>query len=137
MPKHKYSRQRESIIENLRARTDHPTADMVYSDIRQVYPNISLGTVYRNLSLLAEEGTVHKLVTDDGVLRFDSIVRAHNHFICRSCGSVTDLNEPDVQTLSTSVEDLLGCSISHCDLLFYGLCKCCRTGQTEADSESV
>ena len=50
----KYSRQRESIKEFLRSRTDHPTADTVYENLRQIYPNISLGTVYRNLSLLGK-----------------------------------------------------------------------------------
>ena len=60
MPALKYSRQRESIKENLMHRCDHPTADMVYSDIRKIYPNISLGTVYRNLSLLSELGEISR-----------------------------------------------------------------------------
>ena len=57
----KYSRQRESIKEFLRSRTDHPTADTVYENLRQIYPNISLGTVYRNLSLLSDIGEIRKL----------------------------------------------------------------------------
>ena len=52
----KYSRQRESIKEFLRTRKDHPTADVVYENMKLIYPNISLGTVYRNLSLLADHG---------------------------------------------------------------------------------
>ena len=56
----KYSRQRESIKEFLRSRTDHPTADTVYENLRQIYPNISLGTVYRNLSLLSDIGEIRK-----------------------------------------------------------------------------
>ena len=52
----KYSRQRESIKVCLQGRKDHPTADMVYTDVRKEFPNISLGTVYRNLSLLSELG---------------------------------------------------------------------------------
>ena len=68
MPALKYSRQRESIKENLMNRFDHPTADMVYSDIRKIYPNISLGTVYRNLSLLSDLGEIRKLVTSDGAV---------------------------------------------------------------------
>ena len=59
----KFSRQRESIKNNLMGRTDHPTAETVYSDIRQEYPNISLGTVYRNLSLLADLGEIQKIST--------------------------------------------------------------------------
>ena len=57
----KYSRQRESIKEFLRTRTDHPTADAVYENMKLIYPNISLGTVYRNLSLLADLGEIKKL----------------------------------------------------------------------------
>ena len=57
----KYSRQRESIKEFLRTRTDHPTADVVYENMKLIYPNISLGTVYRNLSLLADLGEIKKL----------------------------------------------------------------------------
>lgn len=66
----KFSRQRESIKNNLMGRTDHPTAETVYSDIRQEYPNISLGTVYRNLSLLADLGEIQKISTENG-LTFD------------------------------------------------------------------
>ncbi len=127
MPRHKYSRQRESIIDNLTARADHPTADMVYSDIRLIYPNISLGTVYRNLSLLSAEGMIHTLVTDDGLLRFDTNVMPHSHFICRSCGCVTDMFEPDIAELCSLAEGKTDSSVSHCDLIFYGLCKECKT----------
>ncbi len=62
----KYSRQREAIKKQLMQRNDHPTADMVYTDIRKEYPNISLGTVYRNLALLSELGEIKRLVTGDG-----------------------------------------------------------------------
>ncbi len=67
----KYSRQRESIRNCLCSREDHPTADMIYASIRQEYPNISLGTVYRNLSLLVETGEIRKITTD-GADRFDA-----------------------------------------------------------------
>lgn len=67
----KYSRQRESIKEFLRSRTDHPTADTVYENLRQIYPNISLGTVYRNLSLLSDIGEIRKLTNfGSGSLRW-------------------------------------------------------------------
>ena len=68
----KYSRQRESIKEFLTGRTDHPTADFVYENMKQIYPNISLGTVYRNLSLLADLGEIQKLSSFGGADRFDA-----------------------------------------------------------------
>ena len=67
----KYSRQRESIKEFLRTRKDHPTADVVYENMKLIYPNISLGTVYRNLSLLADLGEIKKLSSFAGADHFD------------------------------------------------------------------
>ena len=79
----KYSRQREVIKENLMHREDHPTADMVYMDVRETFPNISLGTVYRNLQLLTDLGEIQKLNIGDGVDHFDAKTFPHYHFICR------------------------------------------------------
>ena len=88
----KYSRQRESIKEFLMTRTDHPTADVVYHHLREVYPNISLGTVYRNLSLLADLGEIQKIHTGDGADRFDGQVHQHYHVVCTRCHKVMDLD---------------------------------------------
>ena len=134
MSQHKYSRQRESIIENLKQRKDHPTADMVYSDIRKIYPNVSLGTVYRNLSLLAGENTIRKIITDDGVLRFDYNADPHDHFICHQCGSVTDLDLTNAEEdLRQSVSKSFDGEIESCTVTFYGTCEKClksRKGQS-------
>ena len=69
----KYSRQRESILQYLSATHSHPTADMVYMHVKEEFPNISLGTVYRNLNLLADIGEIIKIPTPDGGDRFDGI----------------------------------------------------------------
>lgn len=87
----KYSRQRESIKSCLMARHDHPTADALYTSIREEYPNISLGTVYRNLNLLVELGEIQKLTCGDGADHFDADTSPHYHFVCRDCGQVFDL----------------------------------------------
>ncbi|MFR5732276.1 MAG: transcriptional repressor [Clostridium sp.] len=84
----KYSRQRESIKASLMSRKDHPTADAVYASIREEFPNISLGTVYRNLNLLVELGEAQKLAFGDGKDHFDADTSLHYHFVCRSCGAV-------------------------------------------------
>ena len=80
MPAMKYSRQREAIKEFLMTRKDHPTADVVYSNVRDVFPNISLGTVYRNLTLLADIGEISRLRLGDGVDHFDADTTPHYHF---------------------------------------------------------
>ena len=91
MPTLKYSRQREAVKEFLASRIDHPTADTVYTNLREKFPNISLGTVYRNLSLLADMGEIIKITTGDGADRFDGRITPHNHFICHKCHKVSDL----------------------------------------------
>ena len=101
----KYSRQRESIKELLQAREDHPTADMVYESVRQIYPNISLGTVYRNLSLLVSIGEIAKISTPEGADRFDARTEPHNHFICTKCRRIMDL---DMASIDRSEERRVG-----------------------------
>ncbi len=125
MLQRKYSRQRESILKNLKERKDHPTADMVYSDIRQIHPNVSLGTVYRNLSLLAEEKRIRKIVTGDGILRFDYNVMPHDHFICQSCGNVSDFCNTDSDNIHSDVPEDFEGKIERRVVTFYGLCKNC------------
>ena len=86
----KYSRQRESIKASLMNRHDHPTADALYASIREEFPNISLGTVYRNLNLLVETGEIKKLTCGDGADHFDGDIRQHYHFVCTECNQVYD-----------------------------------------------
>lgn len=92
----KYSRQRESIKEFLRTRTDHPTADVVYENMKLIYPNISLGTVYRNLSLLADLGEIKKLSSFAGADHFDGRTERHCHFMCIRCERIIDLESEGI-----------------------------------------
>ena len=87
MPALKYSRQREAIKCFLMTRKDHPTADVVYHSLRADFPNISLGTVYRNLTLLADPGEIARLRLGDGVDHFDADTSRHYHFICRNAAA--------------------------------------------------
>ena len=121
----KYSRQRESIKSCLMGRRDHPTADHVYLSIREEYPNISLGTVYRNLNLLVDLGEVRKLSCGYGPDRFDADLSPHYHFVCRECGSVTDL---PLEPSSRLDEEAQRCCCGRIDshfTYFYGLCQEC------------
>ncbi len=121
----KYSKQREAIKEFLITRKDHPTADVVYSHVRDVYPNISLGTVYRNLTLLADLGEITRLRLGDGIDHFDADITSHYHFICTECHKVIDL---DMELLST-INELAGANfdgrISGHITYFYGSCPTC------------
>ncbi len=127
----KYSRQRESIKNYLCGREDHPTADRIYMDIRREYPNISLGTVYRNLSLLVELGEIRKLTTD-GADRFDANLEPHSHFICKSCGCVLDVMIP-LENPAPEIDRLWDYgSVEECRLEFRGVCKKCQKNKNRA-----
>ena len=87
----KFSKQRESILNYLRNTREHPTAERIYSDLKPEIPNLSLATVYRNLGQLCEAGKVIRLATGDKTDRFDADISDHQHFVCTSCGTVSDL----------------------------------------------
>lgn len=122
----KYSRQREAIKEFLDTRTDHPTADTVYENIREAYPKISLGTVYRNLSLLVDIGEVAKITTAQGPDRFDARTFPHHHFVCRNCHSVIDLEMPDPTDLEKNASAHFSGVIEGHTISFFGLCEKCK-----------
>lgn len=122
----KYSRQRESIKDFLATRTDHPTADAVYMNIRQLYPNISLGTVYRNLSLLVSLGEIQKVSCGDGVEHFDPNITPHYHFICKECGAIQDVPMQTLDELESKASEGINGQIEGHTALFYGVCNECR-----------
>lgn len=122
----KYSRQRESIKNFLMTRYDHPTAETVYHHIREEYPNISLGTVYRNLSLLTELGEITKISTGTGPDRFDGNTAPHYHFICRTCGAVMDLEMDAIDHINLLAAHNFDGDIEGHVTYFYGVCPACK-----------
>ena len=121
----KYSRQREAIKEFMMTRKDHPTADIVYMNVRQEFPNISLGTVYRNLTLLSDMGELLRLRVGDGVDHFDATITPHYHFICKDCGAVTDLELPIMHSIDTVADKSFNGRINGHVTYFYGTCEHC------------
>lgn len=122
----KYSRQREAIKEYLSKTKEHPTADTVYMNIRRIYPNISLGTVYRNLNFLAEQGEVLKVNCQDGCDRFDGNTMPHYHFICQECGKVTDIEMESIEQINAIAGAKFDGLIQGHVTFFYGLCAECN-----------
>lgn len=121
----KHSRQRDAIVNFLSERKDHPTADVIYNNIKKEYPKISLGTVYRNLSLLAELGEIQKISCGDGVEHFDADTSPHNHFICKNCKSVIDLKMDNIEFISTLASNSFNGIIEGHKTFFYGICPQC------------
>lgn len=128
LPTIKYSRQRESIKNYLTTTKTHPTADSVYLHTKEVFPNISLGTVYRNLNLLADMGEITKIATPDGGDRFDGRTEPHNHFFCTSCKRILDLDMDmrHMDQLNQLAQQNFNGAIHYSTTLFYGTCSKCK-----------
>lgn len=129
MPALKYSRQRESIKRFLLSRYDHPTADTIYLHVKEEFPNISLGTVYRNLALLTDLGEIIKITTD-GADRFDGHVEPHSHFICRKCHALFDIHMDDESFIDEKAQKVFPGIIEGHTVQYYGICEECAKKRT-------
>jgi len=122
----KHFRKRDAILEYLRSTNAHPSAEMIYSDLKPQIPDLAMGTVYRNLSLFKEQGLVSSVATVKGVERFDGNTDPHVHFICADCDAVIDLMEMEIPpALSRAAEAACGGNVHECNLCFPGLCRNC------------
>lgn len=121
----KHSRQRDSIKAFLSTRKDHPTAEIVYKNVRQSFPNISLGTVYRNLTLLADLGEITRLRVGDGADHFDYDTSPHYHFVCSECGCIMDMELPPMELLTDAARQSFEGNIEGHVTFFYGQCNKC------------
>lgn len=121
----KYSRQRESIKDYLANTSEHPTADTIYLNVKESFPNISLGTVYRNLNLLADLGEAVKISIPHSSDRFDGRTFPHNHFVCISCGKVIDLEMDSIENINDLAGKHFDGEILSHSTLFYGNCADC------------
>lgn len=125
--KAKHFRKRDAILSCLRNTTVHPSAEWVYGQLKPEIPDLSLGTVYRNLSYFKNQGDIISLGTVAGVERFDGNTKPHVHFVCTTCGRILDLPEIHVpQELSNTVENQTGGAVNDCSLTFAGQCQFCK-----------
>ncbi|MCK4539143.1 MAG: transcriptional repressor [Candidatus Krumholzibacteria bacterium] len=126
------TRQRRIILDDIRKNRIHPTADEVYKSVRKRLPRISLGTVYRNLDLLARTGEIRKISIAGKQMRFDGDKSDHMHITCVRCGKLTDIpDDPrycDVcrETLADSGFVLQSVSVE-----LFGVCPDCREDEDE------
>ncbi len=119
------SQQREAILETIRGMRTHPTADEVYLEVKKRMPNISLGTVYRNLELLASMGEIKRLEVAGKKMRFDGGIMPHPHIICVRCGRVEDYPLDDFPRLSEGFDPETGYTILECAINILGICPQC------------
>jgi len=126
----RYSKKREAILEVIRETKAHPSADWVYQKLKPEYPDLSLGTVYRNLAAFRQEGIITSVGVIKGQERFDGETYPHCHFICTECGEVDDLHRislPD--EMAQTVRDTYGVQVECCHLTVEGLCSDCMKKQ--------
>ena len=125
MPIVRRSRKRDAILDLMHSTTCHPSADWVYQRMREQFPDVSLGTVYRNLKQLSEEGLIKSVGVVDGQERFDARISPHSHFVCNQCGAVQDLpNCVSEETIAPLGEEYGFVEQSY-ELHIYGVCKDC------------
>jgi Fur family peroxide stress response transcriptional regulator len=105
---------------------EHPSAEMIYEDLKKIEPNLSLGTVYRNLKLLEELGMVRKVTNVNNVERYDAMTYDHIHFVCDECGSVFDLPNFDNEVIKEKFSNEVGGEINWVNIILGGKCKHCR-----------
>jgi Fur family ferric uptake transcriptional regulator/Fur family peroxide stress response transcriptional regulator len=115
---------REIIYDIISSTDIHPTAEWIYERAKKVIPTISLGTVYRNLNILKEEGRIIEIV-DEKEGRFDAKTYKHFHFKCHSCGNIYDVENLDIINIDKNYFEKRGFSIEGCDIVFNGICNYC------------
>ena len=131
MKHRRYSKQRELIYSSLQARYDHPSAEMLYQSLKAEQPALSLGTVYRNLNQLAEDGLALRMPFNAD--RYDANTTEHPHFYCTTCQQLSDLALP----LNAALDEMVsaqGYQVQRHDLVFRGICRTCtdHAGNTQS-----
>lgn len=127
------SKKRDAMLALLRRTSCHPPADWVYRELKAGYPDLSLGTVYRNLNHLCERGLIRRVGNVNGQERYDGVVTPHSHFICNRCGTILDLPErsPGEDYLD-AVSVQYGFQAEGCEFIVRGVCRGCLDGQARA-----
>ena len=126
-PRSKHFRKRDAILAYLQHTDQHPSAETVYAALKPQIPDLSLGTVYRNISLFKQQGLIVSLGSVNGVERYDGNLDPHVHFVCTGCGAVSDLRGMQVpQELTAAAAQEANAAVDHCHLTFHGRCReCC------------
>ena len=131
MAKKRDTPQRRLVLEAVKSRTDHPSADEIYLSVREKDARISRGTVYRNLSVLTESGEISH-VRVPSADRYDLRLDRHYHLFCTDCGAVCDAPIPYREDYDRQVETETGFNIQRHRTVFEGLCSQCRAKAEES-----
>lgn len=131
----RYSKKREAIWNALSNTTCHPTAEWLFQTLKPEYPDLSLGTVYRNLTFFQEQGQIRSVGVVNGQERFDADTSQHGHFYCQTCGRVEDLQNMNIDPMVTAqVEKDHGFTVQRQEVNLYGTCSHCQSKKTPLPS---
>ncbi len=125
------SSQRDTILKVVKNTNSHPGADWIYEQVKKEIPNISLGTIYRNLRLLVKTGEVKEINIPGIPSRFDGSTSDHHHFLCEKCGRIFDLDESVDCNMEAEIFQKTGFKAKVQYLKFIGLCSDCQKEQEE------
>lgn len=122
----KFSKQRELILNEVMNNHLHPTADIIYTSLKKTNPGLSLGTVYRNLSQLTENGFISKLSIPNESDRFDKNLKPHAHLICEKCNNIFDIESESINDFIDNLSKEEDLSITNYNIVLRGVCKHCK-----------
>jgi len=131
------SRQRDVILRELKNVTSHPTASEIYEMVRVEIPNISLGTVYRNLEQLVDHGSIQKLEISGKQARFDGNPEMHTHLRCAGCNKVIDVDDPPIELIQDIPDEICNHEILGLSIEYVGLCSACNCTLGPAEKRSL
>lgn len=122
------SKKRQAILDEFRNSREHPSAEQIYSRLKPQIPDLSLGTVYRNIGVLLDDGFIISVGTVNGEERFDACAEPHAHFVCSVCSGVYDIPIENISTPDyEKIESATGGKVNSHALSFKGVCKkCCK-----------
>ena len=119
--------QRQVIYEAVADSRAHPTPELIYEQVRQRIPSISLGTIYKNVRTFLDSGLLKEVTLHHGSLRLESNLTAHHHLVCSSCKAIFDIEESAVEPVQLpKIELPAGFSIKQCRMEFVGVCNSCQ-----------
>ena len=128
MKKIRKSKKRDRVLDLLKNTTIHPTADWIYKQLKKEFPDLSMGTVYRNLNIMIEEGLVKKIDSGSTFDRFEANITPHYHFICEKCVKIIDLKMPIDDSLNEKVNKTNQYKAHFHKIEFFGQCEECEKG---------
>lgn len=125
-PARRFSKQRQIIYDAIKNNPVHPSADVIYTMLKEEYPELSLGTVYRNLNVLTDMGLIIKISSGLDCEHYDGNIDNHYHFVCSKCHNMFDVDVPYQDNIVESAQKNSNHEIHTHELIFTGICEKCK-----------